>query len=133
VGTVTRTQRQTSTETVRSNTITAAASNSPWRNGRGDVVAEIAAACRKYRLQFGIYLSPWDRNRQDYGRPEYVDYFRNQLRELLTNYGPNVRRPSTDYTDGFVVNLRNLWMAWCDRRKKTLPKQPKPIYYSPQS
>ena len=62
--------------------------NSPWRNGRGDVVKEIAAACRKYRLQFGIYLSPWDRNRKDYGRPEYLDYFRNQLRELLTNYGP---------------------------------------------
>ena len=62
--------------------------NSPWRNGRGDVVKEIAAACRKYRLKFGIYLSPWDRNRKDYGRPEYLVYFRNQLRELLTSYGP---------------------------------------------
>jgi alpha-L-fucosidase len=62
--------------------------NSPWRNGRGDVVKEIAAACRKYRLKFGIYLSPWDRNHKDYGRPEYLTYFRNQLRELLTSYGP---------------------------------------------
>lgn len=62
--------------------------NSPWRNGRGDVVKEIAAACRKYRLKFGIYLSPWDRNHKDYGRPEYLIYFRNQLRELLTSYGP---------------------------------------------
>lgn len=62
--------------------------NSPWRNGRGDVVKEIAAACRKYRLKFGIYLSPWDRNHNDYGRPEYLTYFRNQLRELLTSYGP---------------------------------------------
>ena len=61
---------------------------SPWRNGRGDVVKEIAAACRKYRLKFGIYLSPWDRNHKDYGRPEYLTYFRNQLRELLTSYGP---------------------------------------------
>ena len=61
--------------------------NSPWRNGRGDVVKEIAAACRKYGLKFGIYLSPWDRNHKDYGRPEYLDYFRNQLRELLTSYG----------------------------------------------
>jgi alpha-L-fucosidase len=62
--------------------------NSAWRNGRGDVVKEIAAACRKYRLKFGVYLSPWDRNHKDYGRPEYLTYFRNQLRELLTSYGP---------------------------------------------
>ena len=62
--------------------------NSPWRNGRGDVVKEIAAACRKHGLKFGLYLSPWDRNHKDYGRPEYLDYFRNQLRELLTSYGP---------------------------------------------
>ena len=62
--------------------------NSPWRNGRGDVVKEIAAACRKYGLKFGVYLSPWDRNHKDYGRPEYLDYYRNQLRELLTLYGP---------------------------------------------
>jgi alpha-L-fucosidase len=62
--------------------------NSPWRNGRGDVVKEIAAACRKFGLKFGIYLSPWDRNHKDYGRPEYLDYYRNQLRELLTSYGP---------------------------------------------
>jgi alpha-L-fucosidase len=62
--------------------------NSPWRNGRGDVVKEISAACRKYRLKFGIYLSPWDRNHKDYGRTEYLNYFRSQLRELLTSYGP---------------------------------------------
>lgn len=62
--------------------------NSPWQNGRGDVVKEISAACRKYGLKFGIYLSPWDRNHKDYGRPEYLAYFRNQMRELLTGYGP---------------------------------------------
>ena len=62
--------------------------NSPWKNGRGDVVKEISAACRKYGLKFGIYLSPWDCNQKDYGHPEYLTYFRNQLRELLTRYGP---------------------------------------------
>jgi alpha-L-fucosidase len=62
--------------------------NSPWRNGRGDVVKDISIACRKRGLKFGIYLSPWDRNHEDYGRPEYLNYFRKQLRELLTSYGP---------------------------------------------
>src|SRR5512137_2435630 len=60
---------------------------SHWKGGQGDVVKEISTACRRHHLKFGIYLSPWDRNHKDYGRPEYVAYYRNQLRELLTNYG----------------------------------------------
>ncbi len=43
---------------------------------------------KKYGLQFGVYLSPWDRNRADYGQPSYVEYYRNQLKELFTTYGP---------------------------------------------
>lgn len=62
--------------------------HSPYRDGRGDIVGEMAKACRDEGLGFGIYLSPWDRNRADYGQPSYLTYYRNQLRELLTNYGP---------------------------------------------
>jgi len=60
---------------------------STWRAGAGDVVGELAAAARRHGLQLGLYLSPWDRHHADYGRPAYLDYYRNQLRELLADYG----------------------------------------------
>jgi len=61
--------------------------NTTWLNGKGDVVRDLARACKRQGLRFGVYLSPWDRNHKDYGRPEYITYYRNQLRELLTQYG----------------------------------------------
>lgn len=61
---------------------------SEWRGGKGDVVKEVKAACDKYGLKFGVYLSPWDRNADCYGdSPKYNDFFVQQLTELLTNYG----------------------------------------------
>lgn len=62
--------------------------NSPYKNGKGDIVKETAEACKKYGLSFGVYLSPWDRNHPEYGKPAYIEYYRNQLKELFSNYGP---------------------------------------------
>lgn len=64
--------------------------NSPWRGGKGDMVRDLVNACRKYGLKFGLYLSPWDRNHADYGKPEYTEYFQNQIRELITEYCDSV-------------------------------------------
>ncbi|QKJ63392.1 alpha-L-fucosidase [Flavobacterium sp. M31R6] len=62
-------------------------SKSPFRDGKGDMVKEFELATRNAGMKFGLYCSPWDRNNEDYGKPEYVTKYRNQLRELYSNYG----------------------------------------------
>ena len=64
--------------------------NSPWKDGKGDVVREYVDACRKHGLKVGLYYSPaqWGESAIPFSSPkEYDDYFINQLGELLTNYG----------------------------------------------
>jgi alpha-L-fucosidase len=95
---------------------------SPWRNGAGDLVQEVADACREGGLKFGVYLSPWDRHEATYGDSErYNEFFLQQLRELLTNYGdifcvwfdgacgegPNGKRQVYDW-DAYYALIREL-------------------------
>ena len=74
--------------------------NTPYKDGKGDIVGELAAACKKYGIKFAVYLSPWDRHQANYGTPEYVDYFHKQLTELImakySRFGLTVPTAVTD-------------------------------------
>ena len=63
--------------------------SAPWQGGGGDLVRLFVDTCRAEGLRPGLYLSPWDRNSPVYGdTPRYNDLYADQLRELLTEYGP---------------------------------------------
>jgi len=55
----------------------------PWKDGKGDVVAEFVAACRKYNIKVGLYYSPAEAGFQQRTAKEYDDYFIAQISELL--------------------------------------------------
>ncbi|MCA5004999.1 alpha-L-fucosidase [Sphingobacterium bovistauri] len=68
-------------------TTTYSVSNSPWMNGKGDMVKAFMEASHKFGMAFGTYLSAWDRNDLRYGTPAYTEAYREQLSELMSNYG----------------------------------------------
>jgi alpha-L-fucosidase len=72
--------------------------NTPWKNGKGDVLKELSESCKKYGLDLGIYVYPGDETwgagigsggiTKDSSKQEgYNKVFRQQLTEVLTNYG----------------------------------------------
>jgi alpha-L-fucosidase len=113
--------------------------NSPWKNGKGDVVKELSSACRRNGLRFGVYLSPWDRNQKEYGRREYITYYRNQLRELLTGYGDifTVWFDGANGGDGFYGGARetrkidaSIYYDWDNTRRIVRELMPMAVMFS---
>jgi alpha-L-fucosidase len=113
--------------------------NSPWRNGQGDVVREMAEACRKYQIKFGVYLSPWDRNHADYASPAYVAYYRKQLHELLIQYGElfTVWFDGANGGDGYYGGARETrkidartYYGWEETRQMVRQLQPNAVMFS---
>jgi alpha-L-fucosidase len=62
-------------------------SHTPWKGGKGDMLQEYREACDALGMKMGVYVSPWDRNSPHYGTPEYLKIYREQLREVYSNYG----------------------------------------------
>lgn len=112
---------------------------SPYKDGKGDVVGEFAAACRAEGLKVGLYLSPWDRNHAEYARPAYVEYYRNQWRELISNYGPlfELWQDGANGGDGFYGGKRESrqidrtkYYDWPSTNKSLMEQSPGVIIFS---
>lgn len=111
-------------------------SRSPFKK---DVVKLMSEACRKHGLKFGVYLSPWDRNNAHYGKPEYLAIYRQQLRELLTQYGPifEVWHDGANGGDGYYGGARETrkidqtqYYDWPNTWKLTRDLAPNAVIFS---
>ena len=62
-----------------------------YKNGEGDILAEISEACTAANMDMGLYLSPWDVAESTFGSDggsinnAYNEYYNNQLEEILSN------------------------------------------------
>lgn len=113
--------------------------NSPYKNGRGDVVKETSDAAKKFGLKFGIYLSPWDRNHASYGTETYIQYYRNQLWELFTQYGPITEMwfDGANGGDGYYGGAKDsrhidraTYYDWPTTLKMVSAMEPRVLYFS---
>ncbi|MGN7514781.1 MAG: alpha-L-fucosidase [Allomuricauda sp.] len=113
--------------------------NSPFESGKGDIVKSVSESAAAHGLKFGVYLSPWDRNRSDYGEDSYVNYYRNQLKELFTGYGPVFEMwfDGANGGDGYYGGARETrtidrknYYDWSTTLKMVDSMQPQVLFFS---
>ena len=86
--------------------------SSPWRDGKGDLLGDLAKSCNEYGLRLGVYISPWDRNHAEYGREDYIremrriDFARGKKVTASTTRGDDPQFGASNLTDG---NLKTMW------------------------
>ncbi len=100
--------------------------SSSWRDGKGDIVKETADACRRGGIKFGIYVSPWDVHEKSYGTDAYNDFYKNQLRELLSNYG----EIAEVWWDGYCGEPGKQTYDWEGYTKVVRELQPKALIFN---
>ena len=112
---------------------------SPWKNGKGDMVREFAESAKRYGIEFGVYLSPWDRNNEHYGAAQYTEIYHQQLREILTDYGPvfEVWHDGANGGDGYYGGKggkraidRNTYYDWPRAWEMVRKLQPQAVIFS---
>lgn len=101
-------------------------STSPWKDGEGDIIKELAEACREAGIYFGIYVSIIDKHFENAGSDNHTDYgsyYYEQLKELSTNYGPI----DEYWFDGYQAD--NLKMDYGKIAKLIKRTQPNAVVY----
>ena len=92
--------------------------NSPYKDGKGDIIREFTDACHEYGMKVGIYISPWDRHSPYWGKDEYSLYYAKQLEELVSGYG----KIDEIWWDGAgSAETRYDWGMWTDIIRKHQP------------
>ncbi|MBO4231449.1 MAG: alpha-L-fucosidase [Bacteroidales bacterium] len=104
--------------------------NSPWKDGKGDVLKELSDACAAEGLKFGIYISPWDRNDPHYGTPEYNDVYVRTLESALDGRYGSVFEEWFDGACGEGPNGKRQVYDWDRFHETVLKYQPEAVMFS---
>lgn len=99
---------------------------SKWKDGKGDILKDLAESCKKYGLLLGVYLSPWDQNHPAYNTPEYNQIFANTLNEVHSNYGDIFEQWFDGANDGTSKQVYD----WDLFHKAVFEKHPHAIIFS---